>query len=262
MSIIKPPFTAETAPLKVQTAEDAWNSRDPERVALAYSEDSEWRNRTEFLQGREAIKAFLRRKWSRELDYRLKKTLWGFRDNRMAVTFEYEWHDDSGQWYRSYGNELWEFDEQGLMRSGSPASTMRRSRSAIGVCISTGKTLELVGEFRREHIDALDHRRRGQQFGRLLPERSGHSSGEMSIPSGFVGECVEDAERGRTQTKAEPDRRCWLCLHQRETTPEECFDLRFLARLGLESNPQRNLYHVNSPIQPSASSRAHDSIIS
>jgi len=114
--IIKPPFTADTAPLKVQAAEDAWNSRDPERVALAYSEDSEWRNRTEFLRGRDEIKAFLRRKWLRELDYRLKKTLWGFRDNRMAVTFEYEWHDDSGQWYRSYGNELWEFDEEGLMR--------------------------------------------------------------------------------------------------------------------------------------------------
>ena len=116
MSTIKPPFTADTAPLKVQAAEDAWNSRDPERVALAYSEDSEWRNRTEFLRGRDEIKAFLRRKWSRELDYRLKKTLWGFRDNRMAVTFEYEWHDESGQWYRSYGNELWEFDEEGLMR--------------------------------------------------------------------------------------------------------------------------------------------------
>ena len=115
MSIIKPPFTPETAPLKVQAAEDAWNSRDPERVALAYSEDAEWRNRTEFLQGREAIKAFLRRKWSRELDYRLKKTLWGFRDNRMAVTFEYEWHDEAGQWWRSHGNENWEFDEQGYM---------------------------------------------------------------------------------------------------------------------------------------------------
>jgi nuclear transport factor 2 (NTF2) superfamily protein len=113
---IKPPFTAETAPLKVQAAEDAWNSRDPDRVTLAYSADSEWRNRTEFLRGREQIKAFLHRKWSRELDYRLKKTLWGFRDNRMAVSFEYEWHDDSGQWYRSYGTELWEFDEEGLMR--------------------------------------------------------------------------------------------------------------------------------------------------
>ena len=116
MSIIKPPFTTETASLKVQAAEDAWNSRDPERVALSYSADSEWRNRTEFVKGREEIKAFLRRKWCRELDYRLKKTLWGFRENRMAVTFEYEWHDDSGQWYRSYGTELWEFDEEGLMR--------------------------------------------------------------------------------------------------------------------------------------------------
>jgi uncharacterized protein len=115
MTII-PPFTTETALLKVQMAEDAWNSRDPERVVLAYSEDSQWRNRTEFLEGREAIKAFLRRKWARELDYRLRKTLWGFRDNRIAVSFEYEWHDGSGQWFRSYGNELWEFDEDGLMR--------------------------------------------------------------------------------------------------------------------------------------------------
>ena len=116
MSTIKPPFTLETASLKVQAAEDAWNTRDPERVALAYSEDSEWRNRTEFLKGREEITVFLRRKWSKELDYRLKKTLWGFRENRIAVSFEYEWHDDSGQWYRSYGNELWEFDSEGLMR--------------------------------------------------------------------------------------------------------------------------------------------------
>jgi len=113
---IAPPFTLETATKKVQLAEDAWNSRDPERVALAYSPDSEWRNRVEFLRGREEIKAFLRRKWAKELDYRLKKTLWAFRENRIAVSFEYEWHDDNGQWYRSYGNELWEFDEEGLMR--------------------------------------------------------------------------------------------------------------------------------------------------
>ena len=113
---IKPPFTEETSRLKVQSAEDAWNSRDPERVALAYSPDSEWRNRTEFLRGRDEIKAFLRRKWAKELDYRLKKILWGFRENRIAVSFEYEWHDASGQWYRSYGNELWEFDDDGLMR--------------------------------------------------------------------------------------------------------------------------------------------------
>ncbi|HVY94016.1 MAG TPA: nuclear transport factor 2 family protein [Bryobacteraceae bacterium] len=115
-SPIVPPFTAESAAKKVQLAEDAWNTRDPERVALAYSPDSEWRNRTEFLRGREEIKAFLRRKWAKELDYRLKKTLWTFGGNRIAVTFEYEWHDDSGNWFRSYGNELWEFDEQGLMR--------------------------------------------------------------------------------------------------------------------------------------------------
>jgi uncharacterized protein len=115
-SIIVPPFTEETALKKVQMAEDAWNSRDPERVALAYSVDSEWRNRTEFLRGREEIKEFLKRKWAKELDYRLKKTLWGFRNNRMAVTFEYEWHDEKGQWFRSYGNELWEFDDEGLMR--------------------------------------------------------------------------------------------------------------------------------------------------
>lgn len=113
---IKPPFTEQTARLKVQAAEEAWNTRDPERVAMAYSEDSEWRNRTEFLRGREEIRAFLRRKWAKELDYRLKKTLWTFRENRIAVSFEYEWHDASGQWYRSYGNELWEFDENGLMR--------------------------------------------------------------------------------------------------------------------------------------------------
>ena len=113
---IRPPFTEETAKLKVQAAEDAWNTRDPERVALAYSEDSQWRNRTEFLRGRDQIKAFLRRKWSKELEYRLKKTLWGFRNNRIAVSFEYEWHDHKGQWYRSFGVELWEFDDEGLMR--------------------------------------------------------------------------------------------------------------------------------------------------
>ena len=115
-SVVAPPFTLESATRKVQMAEDAWNSRDPKRVSLAYTPDSEWRNRTEFLTGREAIVEFLERKWAKELDYRLKKTLWGFRENRMAVSFEYEWHDANGQWYRSYGNELWEFDEAGLMR--------------------------------------------------------------------------------------------------------------------------------------------------
>jgi len=111
-----PPFTRETASEKVRLAEDAWNSRDPERVALAYSVDSRWRNRAEFLHGREDIVSFLTRKWARELDYRLIKELWAFAGERIAVRFAYEWHDDSGSWFRSYGNENWEFDEQGLMR--------------------------------------------------------------------------------------------------------------------------------------------------
>jgi hypothetical protein len=110
-----PPFTEETARQKVQAAEDAWNSRDPERVALAYTEDTEWRNRAEFVTGRAQVVEFLRRKWNRELDYRLKKELWAFGGNRIAVRFEYEWHDGDGQWYRSYGNELWAFDDEGLM---------------------------------------------------------------------------------------------------------------------------------------------------
>jgi len=111
-----PPFTAATATQKVRMAEDAWNTRDPARVAQAYTLDSRWRNRAEFIQGREAIQEFLTRKWTRELDYRLIKQLWAHAENRIAVRFAYEWHDDSGQWYRSYGNENWEFDEQGLMR--------------------------------------------------------------------------------------------------------------------------------------------------
>jgi uncharacterized protein len=111
-----PPFSLETATQKVRMAEDAWNTRDPARVALAYTVDSRWRNRADFPHGREAIEGFLRRKWSRELDYRLIKELWAFRENRIAVRFAYEWHDDSGSWFRSYGNENWEFDEQGLMR--------------------------------------------------------------------------------------------------------------------------------------------------
>ena len=114
---IVPPFTdPETAARKVQMAEDLWNTRDAEQVAAAYTEDSQWRNRTEFLEGRAAITEFLRRKWNRELDYKLKKELWGFRGNRMAVKFFYEWHDDSGYWFRSYGNELWEFAPSGLMQ--------------------------------------------------------------------------------------------------------------------------------------------------
>jgi len=111
-----PPFTEETARQKIQAAENAWNSRDPERVSLAYTEDTEWRNRAEFVQGRAQVVEFLKRKWARELDYRLKKELWAFAGSRIAVRFEYEWHDDSGQWFRSYGNENWEFDPEGYMQ--------------------------------------------------------------------------------------------------------------------------------------------------
>ena len=111
-----PPFSAESAAQKVRMAEDAWNTRDPERVALAYTVDSLWRNRAEFLHGREQIRAFLQRKWAREIGYRLIKELWAFCGDRIAVRFAYEWHDDAGQWFRSYGNENWEFDEAGFMR--------------------------------------------------------------------------------------------------------------------------------------------------
>lgn len=111
-----PPFTEETARAKVQAAEDAWNTRDPERVALAYTPDSVWRNRAEFFTGRDAIREFLTRKWARELDYALRKELWAFTENRIAVRFQYECHDAGGQWWRSHGNEMWEFDEDGLMR--------------------------------------------------------------------------------------------------------------------------------------------------
>ena len=111
-----PPFTAETAAEKVRLAEDGWNSRDPARVALAYTEDTAWRNRAEFVTGRAAVEGLLTRKWARELDYRLVKELWAFTGNRIAVRFAYEYHDDSGQWFRAYGNENWEFDEHGLMQ--------------------------------------------------------------------------------------------------------------------------------------------------
>lgn len=115
-SLLVPPFTHETAVRKVRLAEDAWNSRDPDRVSMAYTVDSRWRNRVEFLEGRDAIQAFLRRKWETELDYRLVKELWAFAEDRIAVRFQYEWRDRSGSWYRAYGNENWEFDAQGLMR--------------------------------------------------------------------------------------------------------------------------------------------------
>ena len=111
-----PPFTEETARAKVKAAEDAWNTRDPEVVAKAYTQDSQWRNRDEFFTGREAIKEFLTRKWAKELDYKLMKELWAYTGNHISVRFEYEWHDVSGQWYRTHGNEHWEFDENGLMR--------------------------------------------------------------------------------------------------------------------------------------------------
>ena len=115
-SPIIPPFTEESATRKVRLAEDLWNTRDPDEVVLAYTSNTNWRNRTEFLTGREEVKSLLQRKWRKELDYRLIKELWGFHNNRIAVRFAYEWHDDSGHWYRSYGNELWEFDEAGLMQ--------------------------------------------------------------------------------------------------------------------------------------------------
>jgi len=111
-----PPFNSDTAAQKVRMAEDAWNTRDPQRVAMAYSPESEWRNRAEFFSGRDAIRAFLVRKWNKELDYRLIKELWACQGNRIAVRFAYEWHDDAGSWFRSYGNENWEFDERGYMR--------------------------------------------------------------------------------------------------------------------------------------------------
>jgi uncharacterized protein len=128
-----PPFTTETAAIKARLAEDAWNSRDPARIAQAYTQYSRWRNRAEFFQGREAIQAFLVRKWQRELDYRLIKEVWAFTDNRIAVRFVYEWRDDSNNWMRSHGNEQWEFDEHGLMR--------RREASINDVRISEGERL-------------------------------------------------------------------------------------------------------------------------
>lgn len=111
-----PPFTLETAKQKVKAAEDVWNTKNPEKVILAYTDDSEWRNRAEFLNGKEEIKSFLEKKWEKEIDYKLKKELWAFSDNRIAVRFEYEWRDENQNWYRSYGNENWEFDENGFMK--------------------------------------------------------------------------------------------------------------------------------------------------
>lgn len=129
-SAMVPPFTLETAMRKVRAAEDAWNSRDPVRVSMAYTEDSHWRNRHEFVQGRDSIQQFLQRKWDKEFDYRLTKELWAFGNNRIAVRFQYEWHEAGGQWHRAYGNELWEFDDDGLMR--------RREASINDVAIEEG----------------------------------------------------------------------------------------------------------------------------
>jgi nuclear transport factor 2 (NTF2) superfamily protein len=132
MSALIPPFTRETAIAKVRMAEDACNSRDPQRVSLGYTEDSRWRNRAEFINGRAEIVAFLTRKWHKELDYRLIKELWTFGDNRIAVRFAYEWHDDSGNWFRSYGNENWELDAAGVMQRRFASRSARPTGSTIG----------------------------------------------------------------------------------------------------------------------------------
>ena len=160
-----PPFTEETARQKVQAAEDAWNTRDPERVAAAYTEDSQWRNRDEFLTGRPAIVEFLRRKWDRELDYALRKDLWAFTDNRIAVRFQYESRDASGQWWRSYGNEQWEFDDEGYMR---------RREASINDVRSTSRTAASSG--RAPNPSAAHRCRRPEQARRPRPRRSGVSS--------------------------------------------------------------------------------------
>jgi nuclear transport factor 2 (NTF2) superfamily protein len=139
-----PPFTVETAVQKVRMAEDSWNSRDPAKVAKAYTEDSRWRNRAEFLKGRDAIVSFLTRKWGSELDYRLIKELWTFRDNRIAVRFAYEWHDDSGHWFRSYGNENWEFDEHGLMRLRIASIKIFPSRRATASTIGHSAAAPII----------------------------------------------------------------------------------------------------------------------
>ncbi|MGW2948306.1 nuclear transport factor 2 family protein, partial [Streptomyces sp. NPDC001226] len=140
-----PPFTRETAAQKVRQAEDGWNSRDPEKVALAYSVDSRWRNRAEFIDGREEIVAFLTRKWRRELEYRLIKELWAFDGNRIAVRFAYESHDDSGNWFRSYGNENWEFDDDGLMRISGPDLRVCEEYDSISLDVEAEHWMAVVG---------------------------------------------------------------------------------------------------------------------
>ncbi len=154
-----PPFTRETAAQKARMAEDAWNSRDPVRVAGAYTEDSRWRNRSEVFQGREAIVAFLTRKWEKEQEYRLIKDLWAFDGNRIAVRFQYEWHDAAGNWFRSYGNEQWEFDEHGLMR--------RREASINDIAIAEGSPLPLA------RAGPASGRRAGVGAGAVLAVKAG-----------------------------------------------------------------------------------------
>jgi uncharacterized protein len=177
---IIPPFTAESAARKVQVAEDLWNTRDPERVVLAYTVDSEWRNRAEFLSGREQIKAFLHRKWTRELDYRLKKTLWTFNDNRIAVSFEYEWHDDSSQWFRSYGIELWDFNPEGFMR---------RRVSSINDADQRGGEAHSLGE-----------RAQSQPVFRVLTHRTRFlDSGEPATEDAFVAFTPSFVVSGETE---------------------------------------------------------------
>jgi len=153
-----PPFDEETARQKVQAAEDAWNSRDPERVAGAYTEDSVWRNRDEFITGRAEIIGFLRRKWSRELDYGLRKDLWSFRGRRIAVRFQYECRDAAGQWYRSYGNELWEFDDDGYMRRRRERSRVANSRRASGPLSAMGSSVPAQPAGERRRSAARTHR--------------------------------------------------------------------------------------------------------
>ena len=183
-----PPFDAATAAQKVRMAEDAWNTRDPARVALAYTEDSRWRNRAEFLEGRDAIQAFLVRKWARELDYRLIKELWAFRENRIAVRFAYEWHDDSGHWFRSYGNENWEFDDAGLMRlriasiNDLPITAAERKYHwALGPAPRRPPLVERAGSLGGRGRRALERR----LDGRRIRESSSWAPG--GPPNGFLG---------------------------------------------------------------------------
>ncbi|BCJ31856.1 nuclear transport factor 2 family protein [Actinocatenispora sera] len=188
-----PPFDLDSAVAKVQAAEDAWNTRDPHRVALAYTEDSVWRNRDTFITGREQIVAFLTSKWERELDYVLRKSLWGFRGNRIAVRFQYEWHDGSGQWFRSYGNELWEFTPEGLMSRRGGEHQRRRDR---GVRTAVVRASPRAGARRRplataRHPAAVTgvrgRRRRTAWWARCRRGGSGIRPASDGRPGGWCG---------------------------------------------------------------------------